>query len=169
MQKDIVDMALQNLKGGTFVGMDTETTPVLKGGKKNPMQGRVRKIMKGATVMVFSNAETNAYEAMVQRRLQQEGKSTEDFKLSPRAWGQRLQGTAYVEHKGKWYLEAIFLHSGRVQYTLDGESIDKAAIEGLEDAEVNPQAQGGLDNKVVLRTFALDSLRALRVNGREWQ
>lgn len=168
MHKEAVDAALSNLKGGTFVGMDTETVPTLKGGKKNPMQGRVRKLMKGATVMVFSNAETNAYEAMVKRRLQQEGKSADDFKLSPRVWGQRVTGTAYVEHKGKWYLEAIFLNSGRVQYTLDGNSIDKEHIEGLEDADVNPQAQGGLDNKVTLRTFALDSLIALRVNGHEY-
>jgi hypothetical protein len=168
MQKEIVDVALHNLKGGTFVGMDTETVPTLKGGKKNPMQGRVRKLMTGATVMMFSNAETNAYEAMVQRRLQREGKDAKDFQLSPRAWGRRVAGTAYVEHKGKWYVEAIFLHSGLVQYTLDGKPIDKTQIEGLEDADVNPQAQGGLDNKVVLRTFALDSLVALRVNGREW-
>lgn len=168
MHKETVDLALYNLSGGTFVGMDTVTTPILKGGKKNPMQGRVQKLMKGATVMCFSNAETNAYEAMVQRRLQQEGKNAEDFKLSPRAWGQRVAGTAYVEHKGKWYLEAIFLRSGQVQYTLDGEHIDKNSIEGLAEPEENPQGQGGLGNKVQIRTFALDSIVALRINGREW-
>ncbi|MDV7396332.1 hypothetical protein RZS08_33365, partial [Arthrospira platensis SPKY1] len=62
------------LEGGTFVGMDTETSVVLKGGQKNPQQGRITKQMTGATVMCFSNTNGSAYDAMVKRRLEQEGK-----------------------------------------------------------------------------------------------
>jgi hypothetical protein len=169
MNKATIDAALSALTGGTFVGLDTCTTPVLKGGKKNSMQGRVKKVMTGATVMCFSNAESNAYENMVKRRLNAEGKNADEFKLSPRAWGQRIEGTALVEHKGKYYLEAIFMRAGEVKYMLDGVEINKQDIEGLDEREASAESQGGLDNKVVLRTFALDSIVALRVNSREWK
>jgi hypothetical protein len=51
---------------------------------------------------------------------------------------------------------------------LDDVEIDKQDIEGLEEREASAEGQGGLDNKVVLRTFALDSIVALRVNSREY-
>lgn len=160
--------ALETLVGGTFVGIDTETPVTLLGGKKNPMQGRVTKRMVGATVMCFSNTDTNAYENMVKRRLSQEGKDPADFVLSPRAWGEREVGTAFVRHKGKYYLEAIFMRAGKVEYLLDGNPIAAAAIEGLNEKR-DAGEQGGLENKVTLRTFALDNVVELRANGNVWR
>jgi hypothetical protein len=159
--------ALASLAGGTFMGMDTCTVPVLKGGKKNPMQGRVTKVMTGANVMCFSNTNGSAYNAMVKRRLAAEGKDPESFQLSPRAWGERVPGTSFVEHKGKHYLEVIFLRAGSVQFFLDGAPIARNEIEGLEDKEEG--TQGGLENRVIIRTFALDSVTALRADGTEWR
>ena len=105
---------------------------------------------------------------MVRRRLAAEGKAAEDFVLGPRAWGERIPGTCFVEHTGKQYLEVIFLRAGKSTYFLDGAEISKGDIEGLEtDAEEG--RQGGLENKVVIRTFALDSVVALRANGQEWK
>ena len=155
------------LAGGTFVGMDTVTDVVLKGGKKNPQQGRVTKQMTGASVMCFSNTNGSAYNAMVLRRLEQEGKDPASFELGPRAWGQRIAGTPFVEHNGKHYLEVIFLRAGAVQYMLDGKAVDSTEIEGLP--EKREGEQGGLENKVVIRTFAMDSIVALRANGQEWK
>lgn len=163
------------IKGGTFVGMDTETVEKLKGGKKNPFQGRVTKRVTGSTVMVFGNTESNAYENMVKRRLAKEGKDPEDFKLSPRAWGQRIPGTAFVEHKGEHYIEVIFLHAGDVEYFLDGKPLDVVATGAdaawleLPDTKVNPNGQGGLseDSRVIIRTYKLDSVIAVRAKGEE--
>ena len=168
MQFNVAQNALIPLEGGTFVGLDTETQVKLKGGKKNPMQGRVTKRMEGATVMCFSNTDSNAYENMVKRRLVAEGKNPDNFTLGERAWGQRIVGTPFVEHNGKHYVEVIFVKSGDTAYFLDGQPIAKANIEGLEDAPES-NGQGGLDDKVVLRTFALDSVIALRANGNEWK
>lgn len=151
---------LDNVNGGSFISMDTTTTPKLLGGKKNPMQGRVRKHNKGASIMVFQNKKTNAYDNMVKRRLLAEGKDPDLFKLSPRAWGTRLQGTPLVEHKGALYLEVIFLASGQTSYTLDGQPIDKANIQGLNDKPAEGK-QGSLEDKVIIRTFKLDSITRL--------
>ena len=167
MKLETAQAAFDTLEGGTFVGMDTVTDVKLTGGKKNAQQGRVTKRMTGAQVMCFTNSKTNAYDAMVRRRLEAEGKDPDSFELGPRAWGQRIVGTPFVEHNGKHYLEVIFLKSGSVQYLLDGQPVDETAIEGLPDRKEGDQA--GLENKVVIRTFALDSIVELRAAGQVWR
>ena len=51
----------------------------------------------------------------------------------------------------------------------DRGEIDASEIEGLDEPRANPEGQGGLENKVVIRTFALDGVLAMRANGREWR
>lgn len=157
---------LSSVNGATFISMDTCTTPVLTGGKKNPMQGRVRKHNTGANIMVFQNKKANAYDNMVKRRLEKEGKNPELFKLQPRKWGTRVQGLPIVEHKGEQYLEVIYLKSGRTSYSLDGHPIDKDNIEGLKISQGG--TQGGLNDKVVIRTFKVGSITRLKVGGNEY-
>lgn len=158
---------LSALNGNGFVGVDTETVPVLKGGKKNPMQGRVKKVVSGSQCQMFQNKYLNGYEEMVRRRLNAEGKNGTDFQLGSRAWGSRIEGLPLVEHKGKYYLELIYQNSGNVQYLLDGEPIAKEEIEGLDDKPEG--AQGGLSDKVIIRTIALENVRGLRYGGQEYK
>lgn len=163
--------AFQNVNGGSFVGIDTLTEVPLTGGRKNPMQGRVTKRMTGAQVMVFQNKNGSAYEAMVQRRLVAEGKDPDSFDLSERLWGTRVPNMPIVEHNKAgvtyYYLEVIFLKPGAVEYRLDGAPIAKSEIVGLKD--VVSGDQGGLDNKVIIRTFAADSITEVRIDGKVFQ
>lgn len=168
MQYPTAQLAIANLNGATFIGIDTLTSVKLKGGKKNPMQGRVTKVMRNASTMCFSNSKTNGYENMVKRRLEQEGKDASSFVVGPRVWGSRIEGTPFVEHNGSMYLEVIFMKAGEVEYFLDGAVINKSDIEGLDDPIVNDEGQGGVNNKVVIRTYSLDSITAMRSNGAEW-
>lgn len=166
-----VTKAIANVNGASFIGLDTVTTPVLTGGKKNLQQGRVQKRMTGASVMVFQNKNSNGYENMVQRRLVQEGKDPASFVLGARSWGTRLEDMPIVEHVKdgavKHYLEVIFLKSGTVEYLLDGVVVPASQIEGLkESAETG--GQGGLENKVVIRTFDVDSITEIRVDGKSF-
>lgn len=164
MSKATLLTALAEISGGTFLGLDTTTVPTLTGGKKNSMQGRIKKIVTGSSVMTFSNQSSNGYSNMVARRLEAEGKDPEAFTLHPRKWGERVPNMPVVEHKGKQYLEVIFLKSGKVAYTLDGEPIEKADIEGLKASRVEGD-QGGLDDKVIIRDYNFDSLDTVRING----
>jgi hypothetical protein len=161
-----LELAVQSVTGMSFIGMDTLTEVTLRGGKKNPMQGRVTKRMTGATVMAFSNKNVNGYEAMIERRLVAEGKDPASFVLGERKWGVRLPEMPIITHEKdgetKFYLEVIFLTPGKTEYKLDGNPIKKADIEGLADAAEGEQ--GGLDNKVIIRTFAADSITELRVD-----
>lgn len=156
----------ENVTGASFIGIDTETVPTLKGGKKNPMQGKVTKCMRGASVMVFSNKKNSAYESMVHRRLEKEGKNMASFSVQPRAWGTRCPNLPIVEHNGQQYLEVIFLKAGKVSYLYEGKPIDKSQVEGLEDKEESEQ--GGLDDKVIIRSYKAESLRSVRIDGVEF-
>ena len=150
------------VNGNTFIGLDTVTVPTLTGGKGNPHKDRVLKITQGSNVMVFQNKNVNGYKNMVQRRLKAEGRNPETFELKPRTWGVRVEGTPIVEHKGENYLEVIFLKSGKVSYTLDHKPVDKSEIIGIPDKTEG--TQGGLEDKVIIRTYKIGSIVRLTLD-----
>ena len=155
--------ALLAANGATFIGIDTCTTPKLTGGKGNPPRDRVRKVTEGSNVMIFQNVNGSGYDKMVRRRLGKEGKNPDGFTLSPRAWGTRIAGTPFVEHGGQYYLEVIYLHSGATHYTLDGVRTPTTTIQGLPK-KPDEAKQGGLTDKVIIRTFKLDSITRVTIN-----
>lgn len=158
-----------NVNGGSFVSIDTLTAVPLTGGKKNEMQGRVTKLTTGASVMVFQNKTTNAYENMVNRRLVAEGKDPASFVLGERAWGVRRKDSPFIDHNDTVYLEVIYLRAPKkVEYFLDGEPIDKKDVVGLKETEASDESQGGLNNKVIVRSYKADSIKAVRIDGEEF-
>lgn len=154
------------VNGNAIISIDTETELRLLGGRKNPHIGHAMKIGLRHNVMVFQNKTINAYDAMVRRRLEKEGKNPDRFQLSPRTWGERVQGMPFVVHKDQMYLEVIFLKAGETFYTLHGEPTLPAFIQGLNE-EHDEAEQGGLDNKVIIRTFKFSSILAVRINGED--
>lgn len=154
------------VNGGSFISIDTQVQVLLTGGKKNPHQGRIQKRTIGSSVMVFTNRATNAYEAMVMRRLSNEGKDPESFQLSARSWGLRETGTPFVRYNGNLYLEVIFLRAGETEYFLDNELIAMENIIGLKP--VIHAEQGGLDNHVIIRTFAQESIIGVTIDHRRY-
>lgn len=162
--------AFQNVNGASFLGIDSIVDVTLTGGKKNPQQGRVTKQMLGARAMVFQNKNINGYDAMVKRRLEAEGKDPDSFVLGERTWGTRIPNMPIIEHfkdgDTKYYLEVIFLEAGPIQYFLDGSPVAESEIIGLPVARAT-KGQGGVENKVVIRSFAAESITALRIDGVE--
>jgi hypothetical protein len=161
---------IEKVKGTTFCGLTTLTAVTLKGGKKNEMQGRVTKKMEDANVMLFSNTEDPGYVSIVRKRMIAEGKDPDTFTPKPRAWGQRMGNSPFIEHKDKHYLECFFVSKGKVTYYLDNEEIPKEKIEGLDEkpekTEKEIESQGGIENKVVIRTFAIESIESLKLKGK---
>ena len=108
---------------------------------------------------------------MVQRRLIAEGKDPTSFELQPRTWGERIPETPFIHHHkdgvDTFYLEVIFLKGGESQYLLDGKPIDKKDIIGLKPATA--AEQGGLENKVIIRSFKLSSIEKVRIDGMEYK
>lgn len=160
---NLAKLLTENVNGATFITIDTITEPKLTGGKKNPFLGRVQKVNEGSNVMVFQNKQSNGYANMVARRLAAEGKDPQSFILSERKWGVRIPNTPFIEHNGQYYLEVIFLSNGKTTYLVDGVPTHPSHIEGLTlDREEGHQ--GGLENKVVIRTFKVDNVTKVSVN-----
>jgi hypothetical protein len=161
---------LKDFKGAQIISIDAVTEVKLVGGQQNPMQGKIKKVTTGSQVMIFKNGK--GYKNMVNRRLKKqnagdlttialfEAIADSGFEPGPRQWGERVDGTPFVEHKGKLYLECIFVKPGKSTYLLGDQEIDKEAIIGLPDKTEGDQ--GGLINKVIIRTFAIDSIIKVR-------
>lgn len=166
-KKELIEMFLNpeisKLNGATFMGIDSLTDVKLSGGKSNPMQGGVQKAVVGSSVMIFSNKNSNAYKNMVERRLVAEGKNPESFQLSPRAWGERIANTPLVLHKDEYYLEVIFLKAGEVSFFYNGKPIKETLIQGMPEKSEGGE-QGGLSDKVIIRTFKISSIARITIN-----
>lgn len=158
----MIPQLMDAVNGSSIINITTATTLPLSGGKNNPMLGRVKKVTEGTSVMVFQNKKTNGYAAMVQRRLNKEGKNVE-FTLSPRKWGTRVPDSPVVEHGDERYLEVIVLKTGAVHYELDGKVIAPAAIQGMKP-EPEKAEQGGLDDKVIIKAYNFDSITVISIN-----
>jgi hypothetical protein len=157
---------LAQIAGCTFVSLDTTTVPALKGGKSNPHKDRVVKIAQGHRVMLFTNKNKNAYEAMVNRRRAAEG-TEEPFVVAPLQWGEHLPNSPLIKHNGKLYLQMVFIESGTCHYELDGKRIDKSEVIGLPEDKGSGRQGLSEEAKVVVRAFALDSILAIRAFGEE--
>lgn len=160
------DIFTNKVNGATFISIDTVTDVKLAGGKSNVFQGRVQKRVTGSNVMVFQNKNSNAYENMVNRRLQKEG-MLPSFTVGPRAWGTRIENTPFVVHKGDLYLEVIFLKAGEVTYLVDGKETDESTIPGMPEKESgvgDGWEQGGLNRKVIIRTYKVSSIKAFTID-----
>lgn len=157
---------LAKVQGSAIGSITCETSVTLKGGKSNALQGKVIKRAEGANVMFFTNTNSNAYNNMVRRRLQAENKNPDSFKLGKRVWGERIAETPFVQHNGQLYVEVVYLQSPKnVTYLVNGIATDKAQIPGLPETPAE-SAQGGLSNKVVVRTFKLASIKQLNMGER---
>lgn len=170
--KNLIDI-LKDVNGASFITIETNTDVKLnktietdEGREANPHHGRVTK-RAAATVMVFQNKTINGYEAMVKRRLVAEGKDPTSFQLGERKWGTRVPNLPIVEHNGQYYLEVIYLKPGASQLLLDGKPVDKSEIQGWPKS--TPADQGGLSNKVTIRTFKVSNITAITINGKTHQ
>lgn len=174
MKPNILKGLLEQLNGATFVGIDVVTKPTINKTMRdntgsrvpNPHYDVVNKVVTGMNVMVTTNKSGSAYERMVRRRQAAEGKDV-DFKAESRKWGVRVGNTPLIEHNDQLYLEVFCLSPGKVEYNIQGNAIDKADIIGLHDSSSSEESQGGIEDKVIIRTIKAESIMAMRIDGVE--
>jgi len=148
---------LSKVKGATFATLLCETEPDLIKPKSNPLAGRVKKLSRVNVCLNFH------YEKAVNRQLTREGKDA-DFVVQPRKWGERIQGTPLVEHKGKLYVEAMVQKVYHTHFTLDGKLVDKAKIAEHLRPSSTPQNQG-VDKAIIIRDYSLANIRRVHLGG----
>lgn len=157
-----IELLVNQIKGCTFAGLDTFTPIKLRGGKSNPQIGQIFKSNVGSNVMLAAN-----YEAMINRRLEAEGVD-QNFTISPLKWGERIEQTPLIFHNDEVYLQTIFIKSGTVSYFQNLTEIAQDSIVGFPTPPQAP-VQAGLENKVIVRTYNIRHIQALRMIGGRYE
>jgi len=117
--------ALAALSGRRVV-LSWESKPKLKGGKKNPQQGRVVKVSTATVTLT----EPGTYA----KRMVKEGEWDSSDEIQGRKWGIRRGATCIIDHKGLEYVESLIEDIPEVDYFLDGKKVDKSEIVGLPES-----------------------------------
>lgn len=165
---------MAELSGVSFISLDTTTEQKVNkfyvdddGEKKpNPHHGRITKKMIGGRGLIYQNKNVNGFQNQVNSQMKKEGLSGE-FKVGPRSWGVREKDLPIVTLRDQVYLEVIFADKGKTQYYLDDHPIDRKDILGLPK-QSKPTGQGGVKQQIVIRTFKVESIDALRVFRKEY-
>jgi hypothetical protein len=140
-----------------MVSFVASTEPRLRAG--NPFPG-LRKVSKINGVLNFN------YTAAVNRQREREG-MVADFVAEPRKWGVRMEGTPLVYHNGKHYIECKVERSEVVAYIMP----DLSPVDPDEVAKWLPSRHSGrqaVEKTIVLRDFAVENLRSIRMKGTEY-
>lgn len=156
---------LMQLSRPTVCTLYTETEPAMV--KKH----RVTKEPNPYLGLVHKRATVNGmigtwnYSRSVNRQRVLEEKEP-DFVAFPRKWGNRLTGTALVEHNEQYYVEIKIERVLSVEYTILGqvasEEDTRAIKQYLSDQSDDRQ---GLDDPITIRDYKLSSVKAIRVGG----
>jgi hypothetical protein len=154
---DTIRDILSRVNRPTFLSLLAVTEPKLL--KSCPF-GQVRKVSKILGIANFRYANS------VNNQRSREGLPA-DFESLPRRWGKRLVGCPLVEHQGKWYLEVkVEKVLKSAKYWADGKWISKEALEPFLPKRQESGRQG-VENSIILRDYNLESIRKLKIGGRE--
>lgn len=173
MHISVAKKLFENVKGTSFVGLDTKVIlPRLK--RDEAVQpGVVTKVTTGSTVMVFAQVNPTAYSDQVKRRMVKEGLDPDNWEVGPLSYGGWMGKTPFIVHTKKgdteptYYLRVHFVHTGTNEFFLDGKPIAKADIVDTS-APKKEGKQGGQSDKVIPRNYKLDSIDKIRIDGAEY-
>lgn len=157
--------AMKNTTITSDLSLVIETAPTMRK-TDNPYAG---KVTKHTIMQVRLNHD---YQGEVNDRRLLEGKEA-NFHAKPLAWGQRVMTedgnrTPLIENKGQLYLHCQVLKSGKPTYLVDGHPAtddEFAQILAFMPEKDDGKSQG-VDDPVIVRTFKLESVIALIVDGR---
>jgi uncharacterized protein YijF (DUF1287 family) len=94
------------------------------------------------------------YESAVNRQRVRED-LTPDFSAFPRKWGQRINGTPLVEHKGNYYLEMKVQSASALYFVGTKEVSHNDVSDWLRPPSKHRQ---GVSREVILRDYALENI-----------
>jgi len=122
--------------------------------KDNPYIGRTTKESKVNVILQssYANAMTKAY------RKYGILSETETFIPQQRTWGERVDNSAIIEHKGNFYLECRILNPLGTTYKVDGVEADK------EEFKAYMKPYNNYDSLVYVRTYKLSSIKEIHYN-----
>jgi hypothetical protein len=174
MKLSVAQAIFEDVRGTSFVGIDSETVVSRLKRDEKVQPGVLTKRTTGSTVMVFAQSERSAYSAQVKRRMEAEGLDPDSWDSGPLPYGEWMGDSVFIQHTKKgdtdptYYLRVHFVHPGKSEYFLDGQPISKANIVDTSAPKIESE-QGGQDKKVIPRNYKLDSITAIRIDGAHYK
>lgn len=146
--------------GATMLGI-TYQAPVKLKKTGNPYVDKL--VTKTTSLSGMINFD---YESGINRQQIKEGKEP-SFVAGERAWGEHVtQGV--VEHNNEYSIMMRVLNSpSEVVYMIDGEKVEKSVIEDFLPAKKEHNA-GNLDEAQIIRSYKVDRIKTIRINGEEY-
>lgn len=159
MELEIIRELLERVHGATFATLDSETM----------VRNGVRCVTEGERVIIFRTKGGSGYGNMVNRRLQEAGKSP-SFRVGPLPWGERVDDLPLIQNKGKFYLQTIVLAEGKKEYFVGNTDV-RLEPELLSAYGIRPRFIGnqGLprEDQVLMNTYNIENLRRIVLMGEE--
>lgn len=161
----------RNVPRPLIVTLLTCTEPNLRK-TNNPYFGRVQKYSRvnGVVGFNYERAVNSQRQREADPQTVEEAEAVPTFHALPRKWGQRIWGTALVEHKDNLYVEIKVERKIEHFYVVDGKLADDkqfAEIESFLQKKL-PNVRQEVEREVELRDYKLENVRAVRVAGKQF-
>lgn len=144
MDYDFFMNLLSQIQGCTFANIDSVTYP----------RAGIRCETTGTRVILFTNKTGSGYDRMVRRRLEEAGKSPDNFTLHDLPWGERIPETPLIQHRGQLYLQTIVLDTGKSRYFIGNREVQPEGL--LPPRRTNQGLPRG--DEVLVNTYKLSSI-----------
>jgi hypothetical protein len=161
-REQFVNMVVDT-NGARFASMvSTTDARVKKGGDDGTVNPNFKNTVKTSKTLVILN---HVYSNSVNNQRNREGDDT-TFVAHPRAWGTRIVGTSFVEHKDNLYLEVKVEQSLGYEYFVKdtGEHLDKDAVHNYMTRRTESGRQK-VDNPVIIRDYKVNNIEYITMNG----
>lgn len=133
---------LKGLQGASPASILCETTKVING----------REVIKDQHLSIFLNVH---YGRAVNRKLEKEGIAANHVS-SERKWGERIEKTPLVTHKGQTYVEAVVLKDlGHV-------------LRDIITGRILNEKDKSSEQRVMVRDFKINNIRKIKLMGNEF-
>lgn len=111
----------------------------------------------------YANAVNNARDRYAADHVTDEDGAVEHFTPNDRKWGIRVEGTPFVEHFGKWYLECRIINALHHQYRKisDNSVLSQDDVQDFLPAKRSNAEHQGLfpEKEVFLRDYWLGNIK----------
>jgi len=163
--QEMAKIIRDNVKGVTFVSIDTVTDPRMKK-TGNPFLGTMK-------YQTLTGAIGYDYGSSVNRLASKEGK--DERQSHARTWGYVTDDSFFVcknapENEGGTigYLRMKVEKCSNQRFVLNGQEIETEKIENFLPVKNKSSVQSDLDGEVIARDISFESIKAIRMLGNEY-
>lgn len=164
IQANQVQMTIENIPSGQIGTIIMESEPKMKKRGNPYLMEDVKKRTEYRVLFHFD------YGTAVNRRREKAGLPA-DFIPSPRAWGQKVEGSkSTISHNGFTYSALMLIGKGESTYTVNGDGVDEEDLsQWLPASRSSELTELTIDEAVAMHPDELEEWAVANVNYRDFK